>query len=177
MNLSKKGLKKFKTLCNNLKESIIMFNPEKKTISQSIIHSKNQIKKNSLFDNEKTIIENKNFEEDGKSEKNSLISNLIESNNSNEIRIREIQFRRLIKQNSYVYDSLSDEECLEETEGEFYINPNGIFLFFYDMLLLFLSIYAIIFPPLNFAFKNDLIPNLTNFDINVDYIIDFFFFN
>ena len=175
VNLSKKGLKKFKTLCNNLKESIIMFNPEKKTISQSIIHSKNQIKKNSLFDNEKTIIENKNFEEDGKSEKNSLISNLIESNNSNEIRIREIQFRRLIKQNSYVYDSLSDEECLEETEGEFYINPNGIFLFFYDMLLLFLSIYAIIFPPLNFAFKNDLIPNFTNFDINVDYVIDFFF--
>ncbi len=176
VNLNRKGLKKFKTLCNNLKESIIMLNSENKNFSKSIINPKD-LKKNSYLENDSTLSENEKKYEDEKSGKNSLISNLIEeSNNSNEIRIKEIQFRRLIKQNSYVYDSLSDEEYLEETEGEFYINPNGFFLFFYDMLLLFLSIYAIIFPPLNFAFKNDMIPDFTNFDINTDFIIDFFFF-
>jgi len=41
------------------------------------------------------------------------------------------------------------------------------------MLLLFLSIYAIIFPPLNFAFKNDLIPDFTNFGIKILLLIFF----
>jgi hypothetical protein len=44
--------------------------------------------------------------------------------------MKEIHFRRLIKQNKYVYDSLSDEELLDDIEGEYYINPEGVFFFF-----------------------------------------------
>jgi hypothetical protein len=66
---------------------------------------------------------------------------------------------------------------IEETEeGEFFINPNGIFLILFDMILFFFSIYAIIFSPIDFAFTIDKIPNLLSKSSIMDFTIDFFFF-
>ncbi len=84
----------------------------------------------------------------------------------------------MIKQKNYVYDSLSDEESLEEKEeGELFINPNGMFLIIFDMIILILSIYAIIFSPIKFAFSIEKIPNLFSKSSMMDFIIDFFFFS
>ena len=89
--------------------------------------------------------------------------------------MKEIHFRRLIKQNKYVYDSLSDEELLDDIEGEYYINPEGAFLFFHDMVIFILSIYSIIVPPIDFAFKVYKILDFYSKSVLMDFFIDFYY--
>ena len=157
--IKNKMIEKFNNICEGFKKSLSIYSNEDNEIEGIQKKLKN------------SLSEIKNFKED--LEKNNNIINDI--NNKKEI--QEIQFRRLIKKNNYVYDSLSDEEMIEETEeGEFFINPNGIFLILFDMILFFFSIYAIIFSPIDFAFTIDKIPNLLSKSSIMDFTIDFFFF-
>ena len=118
IHLSSKDLQKFNFLCEGLKKNIIISkdkNEENNQKNTTIIN----IEQNKKFKEEKEINESKN---------NLLIRE--QSINDKDYKIKEFQFRRLIRQNNNVYDSFSDDELLEEIEGNFYINPHGLFIFF-----------------------------------------------
>ena len=185
LTLSKKGYEKFNNLCENLRKSFISSPKDHLNIKENLNLDNNFIrKKTAETANSDKLIRNldKTFKEEKKDnnnidktiiEKNSSFSDSNDSDNINKI-YKELHFRRMIRQNKLVYDSLSDEELLDEFEGEFYLNPNGYFVFFFDMILLFLSIYAIIFPPFEFAFHVDS-PVRFNRSIIMEFIIDSFF--
>ena len=167
INLNEKTLEQFNNLCNGLKKSITICDSKEEDEFEE------NEKKNKISISE--IERKKKYKEE-----NDIDYHLNEINiiNKNEKIIKELQFRRLIKQKNYVYDSLSDEESLEEKEeGKLFINPNGIFLIIFDMIILILSIYAIIFSPIKFAFTIEKIPNLFSKSSMMDFIIDFFFFS
>ena len=105
-------------------------------------------------------------------ENNSLTIN---SSGSIEIEIKEMRFRRLMKEKQFVYDSLSDEEYFEDIEDYYYIKPDSNFLHYFDMLLLILSIYAIVFSPIDFAFNINQIENYITKSFFVEFIVDLFF--
>jgi hypothetical protein len=91
------------------------------------------------------------------------------------ILIKEFQYRRLTKLNNLVYDSISDDESLEEYKGEYYIDPNNIYKIIFDGIILFLAIYWILIPPFYFAFFSYQEIQLSSFIIIMDFIIDFFY--
>ena len=185
ITLSKKGYEKFNNLCENLRKSFIITPKDNLKMKENLNLDNNYLrKKTAETANSDKLIRNldKTFKEEKKDnnnidktiiEKNSSFSDSNDSDNINKI-YKELHFRRMIRQNKLVYDSLSDEELLDEFEGEFYLNPNGYFVFFFDMILLFLSIYAIIFPPFEFAFHVDS-PVRFNRSIIMEFIIDSFF--
>ena len=164
LNLNRKSLNHFNDIIQGLKESLIIYD------------NKNENKNKNK--NKKSIIDIRK-EKKYKEEEDNIIENKIDEIklDKDEKIINEIQFRRLIKKNNNVYDSLSDEENLEENEeGTFYINPNGFFLIINDMFLFFLSIYAIIISPFHFAFSINQTPNLLSKISIMDFITDYFFF-
>ena len=89
--------------------------------------------------------------------------------------VKEYQFRRLTKPNGLVYDSISDNESLEEVEGDLYFHPNSNFIYYYDLILLILSVYAVIFPPLDLAFNNENVISFLSFSLIMNFVIDIFF--
>ena len=189
ISLSKKGYEKFNNLCQNLRRSFIISPKDHLKIKENLNLENNYIrKKTAETANSDKIILNlerdktfKNEEQDNLGKSIDKISNFSDSNDSdnpNKV-FKELQFRRIIRQNKLVYDSLSDEELLEELEGEFYLNPNSYYVFIFDMILLFLSIYAIIIPPFVFAFHVDYsfqfhISIIMEFIIDSFFIVDFF---
>ena len=165
LHLNKKCLNHFNDIVQGLKENLTIYDNEKENENEN----KNKERKSFL-----EIRKEKQFKEE-----NNTIENKINNIKlyENEKIINEIQFRRLIKKNNNVYDSLSGEESLEENEESlFYINPNGLFLIINDMFLFFLSIYAIIISPFNFAFSIHQFQNLLSIISIMDFITDFFFF-
>ena len=188
--LSKKGYKKFNNLCQNLRRSFIITPKDHLKIKENLNLDNDYIRKKTAetansdkiilnLERDKTFKNEKNDKNLDKSiDKNTNSSESNDSDNPNKV-FKELQFRRIIRQNKLVYDSLSDEELLDEVEGEFYLNPNGYFIFIFDMILLLLSIYAIIFPPFEFAFHVDdeikyIRPIIMEFVIDSFFIIDFF---
>ncbi len=165
IHLSRKDLQKFNDLCEGLKKNIIIT----KEKNETEILKKND---NPIVDIEK--------EKEFKEELGYLSIKKNDSINGTQIMndgfsMKELHFRRLIKQNKYVYDSLSDEELLDDIEGEYYINPEGAFLFFHDMVIFILSIYSIIVPPIDFAFKVYKILDFYSKSVLMDFFIDFFY--
>ena len=170
INLSKLKYDKFNTICQDLRNSFIMKDKTNNKIFKTTI----KINKDNpeLNDSILSIEKEKKYKEELENNSNELSINSIESN---EIEIKEIRFRRLMKEKQLVYDSLSDEEYLEDIEGLFYIEPNGNFLYFFDMILLLLSIYAIIFPPIDFAFNIHKSHYYITKNVIVEHTIDLFF--
>ncbi len=177
--LSKKNYKKFNNICENIKKSFISSSKENENLREKLNLEEMKENKKSIEPLKNKILNLEHEKKYKKEEENELKNsiNSISNFSDPDVIYKEIHFRRLIKQNKLVYDSFSDEEELDEIEGEFFFEPNGNFIFFHDMILLFLSIYAIIFPPLHFSFHfNDDI-NFFSFNIIMEFIIDIFFFS
>ena len=182
--LSKKRFKEFNNLCKNLRKSIVFSSEDKKNLLNKFGIENEEISKKSTIktmriDGNKSIIEQdkKIYKED---------DDTINTDNEeiHDIKLIEFQYRRLIRQNKYVYDSLSDEESLDDADGEFYIDPNNKFKLVFDSILFFLSIFSVTYPIYVFAFKyvencpssNKLIIFQITYDIFciIDLIIGFF---
>ena len=185
INLSKKGFKKFNDLCENLRKTFILSKDQQLIdyINADDDYKEKNKEEMNLNILNKTILSlehGKNYKNE-KNEMNSSLNNnleIVDINNDDDSEkinemIKEFHFRRIINQNKLVYDSLSDEELYEETEGQFFIYPNGYFIFIFDMIMLFLSIYAIILPPFEFAFYVDKIPLIRS--VIIEFVIDCFF--
>ena len=73
----------------------------------------------------------------------------------NEMKKIEKKYRR-IKKRTILYDSFEDNEDSsddDENNVNFYISSDSIFIFIFDLLLIFFSFYAIFFVPLELAQK------------------------
>ena len=175
--LSKSKYQKFTNLCKNLRKSIVFSSELFK--KQSILTKNQEQKKESLI-NMQSIQEESTFQSQNINEMNKEINDTFDSdiyNYEQNKKIREFQFRRLVKQDKYVYDSLSDEESLDDIEGEFYIDPTNNFKFYFDLILFFLAIFSITYPIYVFGFKlSPSTPFQTKGLKIFEFIMDFFCF-
>ena len=190
-NLEKKELS---DLCDNLRNSITLKSKTNTSENENnitnntdnIIDKKKTLKKS--HDQLLRILTINNKEElksepeifNMKDDKTLLLKNNEESSfesdeNNTDRLLKEYHFRRLTKPNGLVYDSISDEESLQEIEGELYFNPNGNFIYYYDLILFILSFYAVIFPPLDLAFNHESATYFLSFSLIMNFVIDIFF--
>ena len=169
-NLEKKELS---NLCENLRSSISFKSKNKRN---NITENENNITNNTdnFLDKKKSL--NKNKDDETLLLKNNVEESKFESDDDDTDRLlKEYQFRRLTRPNGLVYDSISGEESLEEIEGELYFDPNGNFIYYYDLILFILSIYAVIVPPLEIAFNHEKIIHFSSFSLLINFVIDIFF--
>ena len=192
-----KNFLKFNNICEDLKATIILSNPidknnkikktntivSKKTLNEdekklTTILSKrnslnktttiklqdevNQIKKEINFDNNSSNIidDGANLEEEEEKENEKLLI--------------EYQYRKLTKNKDLIYDSLSDIENLDDLDGDFYIDPNGYFKLFFDMIICFLILISCFAHPVYFAFNSFNRIELKSFYSQFDFVCDFF---
>ena len=169
--LSKSKYQKFTDLCKNLRKSII-FSPDDFKSNENLISKLEKDKKDKLISidtikEEDDTINNNNINDDSDNDSN--------QNNEHDKKIKEFQFRRLTRQDKLVYDSLSDEEVLDDLEGEFYFNPDNTFIIIFDAILFFLSIYSITYPIYVFGFKKTSSPPFQSKQLQIfEFIMDFF---
>ena len=195
-NLEKKELS---NLCENLRSSISFKSKNKRNNitenennitnnTDNFLDKKKSLKKNHdqilrilTINKDEEIIQpqskiNKNKDDETLLLKNNVEESKFESDDDNTDRLlKEYQFRRLTRPNGLVYDSISGEESLEEIEGELYFDPNGNFIYYYDLILFILSIYAVIVPPLEIAFNHEKIIHFSSFSLLINFVIDIFF--
>ena len=98
-----------------------------------------------------------------------------------EINIIEQRYRNLQKK-GYVYDSLDDEENIDEQMNLFYLDPNSYYVILFDSFILISSIFNLIYIPFFLGYnKVYCIDNFLKWDfiveliINIVYILDLFF--
>jgi CRP-like cAMP-binding protein len=152
--LSKKRFKEFNNLCKNLRKSIVFNSEDKKNLLNKFGIEYEETSKKSTIKPIRPSEENKTIiEQDKKEYKEDEESNLDDDDSTHDTKIIEFQYRRLIRQNKYVYDSLSDEESLDDGEGEYYIEPNNQIKLIFDSILFFLAIFSITYPIYIFGFK------------------------
>ena len=170
--LSKQNYNKFNNLCDNLKNSLIQANSE--NLTKSLINSK---EKNSDSKKTENITKKNSI---SSFSKDKIISEMSNEHYKRKL-IKEFQFRRLTRQNKLVYDSLSDEESLEEIVGEFFLNPKDKIKIIFDFFICFSCLYSSIYPPIVLAFhtfesnnKFNEIPFIIDLFIDFLYILDFF---
>ena len=195
-NLEKKELS---NLCENLRSSISFKSKNKRNNitenennitnnTDNFLDKKKSLKKNHdqilrilTINKDEEIIQpqskiNKNKDDETLLLKNNVEESKFESDDDDTDRLlKEYQFRRLTRPNGLVYDSISGEESLEEIEGELYFDPNGNFIYYYDLILFILSIYAVIVPPLEIAFNHEKIIHFSSFSLLINFVIDIFF--
>ena len=89
-----------------------------------------------------------------------------------DINILEQRYRNLQKK-GYVYDSLDDEENIDEQMNLFYIDPNSNYIIFLDALITISSIFNLIYIPLFLGYnKIYCTNNFFQWDIIIEFIID-----
>ena len=120
--------------------------------------------KNRLLDMSFIMQENKSFIMDYKW-KNSDIFSIEEepinkkkkkkkNKNKNKIKkSKDIEKDRRIFKKLPLYDSLDEDEDLQENDDSFYINPEGNFIFILDIIILISSFYCFIYTPIQIAFN------------------------
>ena len=199
--MTNKKYQKFNNICEDLKATFILnspnekkeknkknnnlnkektFNEDEKNLTQ--ISKTNLSKKNSLQQSS-----TKKFEEEIKQIKKEINMNNNDINNTNtnleeeqenlenEKLLKEFQYRKITKNKVLVYDSLSDEENLDDFEGEFYIIPNGYVKIIFDMIICLLISISCIVHPFYFAFYSFDYVKL-GFYFQFDFFCDFFCF-
>ena len=89
---------------------------------------------------------------------------------------------RILTHKNMVYDSLDDEEVEDEIDESFYINPESNFILIFDGILLFISLYSMLFFPYylahNLTFcREELFTFYRIFNIFTEfiYVLDFIF--
>ena len=119
-------------------DGVLKLNDLKKEIKNSFI-GENIIK---FKDNKKFVIEDSIHPIES-----SLVKNeIIEDEENDDIVFKEQRYRNLQKK-GYVYDSLDDEEIIEDQMNLFYINPESIYIILFDFLVFICSFFNIIFIP------------------------------
>ena len=189
-NFNKNNIKKSNKYLNNIGNKyykINVMNNQKDGRRSSVNHflkSIHSFKKTNL-NRSKTVI-------------NSKIDSNISSMYNSDISLKEKKKRkcisiniekfRILTQKKLVYDSLDDEEMLEDAVYDnFYLYPEDTIIYVIDTLILFLTFWSTIYKPLNLVLNNCDIKNtinsfnfenITNLFIDIlfvcDLIINFF---
>ena len=186
ISLSKKGFKEFNDICKGLRNSIVFNEQDKKNLFNKYgIEGKEILKKSPLQKlRTLTLREEKKYKNEDEEDKNMFKESEMNSEKFQDVKIIEFQYRRLIRQNKYVYDSISDEESLDDDDRELFIEPFNKIKLIFDCLIFFLSCFSITYPIYVFGFKlcpksfisNKLIIFHITFDCFcfIDFIIGFY---
>ena len=62
----------------------------------------------------------------------------------------ENKYRNVLKKKE-LYDSLDDEEIEDQIDDSFYINPESNFILIFDGIILFISLYSLVYFPFYFV--------------------------
>ncbi len=147
-------------------ESILQLNNLKKQIKSSFIGELN---------NESTI---KNNEKD-------LDDDLNTSNQTTDINFIEQRYR-VLQRKGYVYDSLDDEENIDEEKRRFFIKPESRFIILFDFFLTLSSLYYLTYIPYflgsreffcqnsSFFIRENILELFVDFVFIFDFILPFF---
>ena len=149
--------------------NILKLNDLKKEIKNSII-GESLIK---FKDNKKFIID------DSQNIINSsIIKNQVEDDENDDVKYKEERYRYLQKK-GYVYDSLDDEEVIEDQVNLFYISPDSSYVLLKDFLICICAFFYIIYIPIFLGFndfycKNNFFiwDNIIELFIDIIYISD-----
>ena len=107
------------------------------------------------------------------------LKNVLTSDNENKskdiIKYDKEKFR-LLQHTGYVYDSLDDEEVLDAVDiNNFYINPDSIYIFIFDSIIIILSFYCLFYFPYYLAHDSFIKSSNLNFKSFLFYMIDIFY--
>ena len=184
ISFTKKGFREFNDICKNLRKSIVFNEQDKKNLLSKFGIEETNISNKTSIHKMRTLIEDRKYKNEDEEDKKSFKESDIDEEKSQDIKIIEFQYRRLIRQNKYVYDSLSDEESLDDEDGKIFIDPLNQIKLIFDFLIFSLSCFSITYPIYAFGFKlspkyvnsNCLISFHITFDIFcfIDFIIGFF---
>ena len=150
--------------------------------------SKSFVDDKGLINIEKIIDDNKNNEYNVKNKnKDTEIKNskILNKNNNQKSIIPEEKFRFIIRGRNIIDSENENESDEEKNEESFLINPETKFVFIYDILITFITLYYLIYAPMelirNFCFCTSY-NKITNVFINsifdiifiIDIIVEFF---
>jgi len=126
-------------------------------LNESYIEDSNILRKI----NQKHITENKEYNMSSKSLLNK------------EKKYRNLRIKKLI------YDSFDDDECIEDEilkVNIIYISPNNKYILIFDYIIIILTLYSLIFLPVNIStsicFKDFILQDIINYFMDLMYIID-----
>ena len=128
-------------------------NENKSLIQNSYISCDNIIKLNDLKNEIKTNLIGENKKNIIKERKKYLFDDINDSKIENEANEEEIdkafieQRYRFLQRKSYVYDSLDDEENIDEEKLRFFINPESKLIIIFDFFVTLSSLYYLIYIP------------------------------
>jgi hypothetical protein len=120
----------------------------------------------SFIDDSKSF--NKNNEEINKSINKEYM------NSTKNISLKEKKYR-ILEQKKLVYDSFDDDEIIEEellNVNIFYISPDDKSIIIFDYIIVLLTLYSLIFIPINLSFSICFKYNFLNYLMDCIYIID-----
>ena len=146
--------------------------PNENNNNNDIINNNNENNKN-INDNEikKKSDKNLNFS-------NSKVSNkqLIYKKSSKNIdkKLKNDKYR-ILSLRKKVYDSLDDDDIVEEIVDNLYFKPDSVFLFIFDTLIMISSFIVLVYLPLYLAKNIIFCRSFLNFNNNLFYIIDFIY--
>ena len=157
-----------------LKKRIVQFKKAlKKRSSVDLGNNNNKGEINHHLTNNNSIddVNNKsNYCTTNETYKSNLIKKVVRKNNlDNEINPINNKYR-MIKRKVNLFDSLDDEEYLDE-DLDYYISPNSLFIKIFDFLIIFSSLFYFIIIPF-FLSQNDFILQDNNLFIIILIIID-----
>ena len=148
-------------------KNIVLLNELKKEIKETIIGDSISIINH--LDTKKSFFEKINNQ---KSIDIDMNIDRIKSIPKEEIDILEQRYRNLQKK-GYVYDSLDDEENIDEQLNLFYIDPNSNYIIFLDALIFISSVFNLIYIPLFLGYnKFYCINSFFEWDVIIELIID-----
>ena len=129
-----------------------------------------------------------------KETKNYLIDDIIENNSIQDLETQKYeednydidyieQRYRILQKKGYVYDSLDDEENIDEEKFSFFIRPESPFIIFFDFFITLCSLYYLIYIPFYLGSKEfycktgNFFNKENSFELFVDliYILDLIF--
>ena len=126
-------------------------------LNESIVEDVNILRKI----NQETTRENKDY--------NMSVKSLL----NKEKKYRNLRIKKLI------YDSFDDDECIEDEilkVNIIYISPNNKYILIFDYIIIFLTLYSLIFLPINIStsicFNSFVLRNIINYFMDLVYIID-----
>ena len=159
---------------------------DENNINKKPLKSKTFKSDNSKRNFKKTIDDNQNNKDDMKNKKKKFEKRISKEKNLRTKSIIPEEKFRFIARGGIIIDSQNENESDEEKfEGRFLINPETKFVFIYDALITFITLYYLIYVPIelikNFCFCNSnnsffniLINSIFEIIFIIDIIVEFF---
>ena len=152
---------------NNKNSNNISSNEQNKVLEKLNIQTSQQnLSEDSSFLDDSKTIKNKNNEGNN--------NNNMEYINTKNIILKEKKYR-ILELKKLIYDSFDDDEIIEDellNVNIIYISPDDKYIILFDYIIVLLTLYSLIFIPINMSFSICIKHNIINYLMDIIYIID-----